>query len=311
MGIIIPCPQKQLISLFPLDSPTNTGMYWLLFRWTGLNPKYWQMSALVTYFFRTCLHRAAGDKVKKSILGYLTASSTFSMAEFHQTLGSVAKPFLLPRPVLFLKQNRLKGAFQASPTFILHTGTGPLIDPLPGLKYLPTEAGSRKNSGHTPAPWVIDFVKQPYTSHCLIADMHSVSAGTKSLSYHVCSWASPPENELPPGFAPQCPFSPSQSPAGWWGQIVSAASRSPHCWSQCLTQGGKIDLHDETGVFFPLVRTTQLVVSMQKHFFVELHCNYYLPQTVSSLQFWRWQIWSICHRTLIQLPLFSGYEKLC
>lgn len=123
-----------------------------------------------------------------------------------------------------------------------------LTDPLRELITLPTEAGSR-NSSHTCTPWVIDFVKQPYTPHCLIADMQSVSAGTKSLSYHVCSWASPPENELPPGFAPQCSFSPSQNPAGWWVQIVAAASRSPHCWSQCLTQGGKIDLHDETDFF--------------------------------------------------------------
>lgn len=123
-----------------------------------------------------------------------------------------------------------------------------LIDPLRELITLPTEAGSR-NRSHTHTPWVIDFVKQPYTPHCLIADMQSVSAGTKSLSYHVCSWASPPENELPPGFAPQCSFSPSQNPAGWWVQIVAAASRSPHCWSQCLTQGGKIDLHDETDFF--------------------------------------------------------------
>lgn len=96
----------------------------------------------------------------------------------------------------------------------------------------------------------------PKTPHCFIADMHSVSAGTKSLSYHVCSWASPAENGLPPGFAPQCPFSPSQSPAGWWLQIVSAASRSPHCWSQCLRQGGKIDLHDEAG-YFPFMGTPQ------------------------------------------------------
>lgn len=187
MGNITPCPQKQLISLFPLDSPTNTGMYCLVFRWTGPNPKYLQMSSLVTYFFRIYLHRTAGDKVKKSILGYLTASSTFSMAEFRQTLGSVAKPFLLPLPVLILKQNSLKGIFQASPTFILHAVTVPLIDPLPGLKTLPTEAGTERAVAICPFLGVIDFVKQPYTPHCLIEDMHSVSAGTKFLSYHVCS----------------------------------------------------------------------------------------------------------------------------
>lgn len=98
--------------------------------------------------------------MKKSILGYLTASSTFSMAKFHQTLGSVAKSFLLPLPVLFHK-NRLKDAFQAFPNFILYAVTVPSTDPLPGLTTLPTQAGSGNSSGHTPTPWITDFVKQP------------------------------------------------------------------------------------------------------------------------------------------------------
>ena len=53
------------------------------------------------------------------LLGYLAVPSPVYVAEFHQTLGFGAKLSPLPLPVLFLKQNRLKDAFQhQSPTFI-------------------------------------------------------------------------------------------------------------------------------------------------------------------------------------------------
>jgi len=96
------------------------GRCCLVFRWTRLKPKYLYMSSLVTHFFKICLLRAAGDKARKCVLlGYLAVPSPVSMAEFHQTFGFGAKPFPLPLPVLFLKQNSLKDAFQhQSHTFI-------------------------------------------------------------------------------------------------------------------------------------------------------------------------------------------------
>jgi len=84
--------------------------------------------------------------------------------------------------------------------------------------------------------WVKDLMKQWCTPCCLSPCRCARFPSTyMSISYRVCFWSSPPENELPPGFAPQCPSSPFQNHAGWWGQIVAFASSSPHCWSQCLS----------------------------------------------------------------------------
>lgn len=125
--------------------------------------------------------------------------------------------------------------------------------------------------------WVKDLMKQWHNPHCLIADMQDFPVDM-SVSYRVCSWSSLPENELPPGFAPQCPSSPFQNHAVWWGQIVGAASMSPHCWSQCLSQEGTI-----------ISVVKQIIHSLQAPQRGIYH-NSYILQTLTFLCFWRWQI---------------------
>lgn len=105
-----PSLRSSLYPLFPLGSPTNAGMCCLAFRWTGLNPKYLQMNSLVTYFFKICLHDLQETRCRRVYL------VTWQNPTLSPWLNSI-KPFILwQSPVLFLKQNRLKGAFQASPT---------------------------------------------------------------------------------------------------------------------------------------------------------------------------------------------------